>query len=134
MPDSDPIRMTLEEAEEFLQNSPEGVGRHIVANEDGSFSIAGHTVSESERLEDPLYDTLVVATRKTTSKPDDFIHQLQKAAEKPITLRNLIRHLIATYRPPVSKKNPETVIRIRARNAYTSLGYLRRCVNIRRTG
>jgi hypothetical protein len=126
--------MTLEQAEELLRNSPEAVGRHIVANEDGTFSILGRTISESERLEEPLYDTLVVATGKTTTKPGDFIHQLQKAADKPITLRNLIRHLIATYRPPISKKNPATVIRIRTRNAYTSLGYLRRYVNIRRTG
>lgn len=127
-------RMTLEEAEECLRNSPAAGVRHIVANEDGSFSVLGGEVSESERLEQPLYNTVVVATNKTTTKADDFVHLLQKAAAEPITLRKLIQHLIATYQPPLSKKDPEMVIRIRTRDAYTKLGYLRRYVNYRRTG
>lgn len=82
-------------------------------------------LAESEILGQPLYDAVVVATNKTT-RPGDFFHLVQTAAAKPVILRTLIQHLIATYRPPSSKKDPETVIRVRTRDAYTRLGYLRK--------
>ncbi len=119
-------RMTLEEAEQCLRNSPSGGNRHIVANEDGSFSIVGHiALSESEKLENPLYDTVVVAAIKTKTIPGSFLHLVKTAAADPITLRKLIQHLIAAYRPPRSKKDPKMVIRVRTRDAYKT-GYLRR--------
>jgi len=122
-------RMSLEEAKECLRNLPSGGLRHIVANGDGSFSILGHAASsESERLKEAFYDTVVVATDKTTTRPDDFVHLVQAEAVEPITLRKLIQHLIVTYRPPRSKKHHEMVIRIRTRNAYKQLGYLRQVI------
>ena len=126
-------RMTLAEAEECLRNSPAWEVLYIVANEDGSFSVVGQTTPESEILDQPVYDIVVVATNKTTSKAGDFVHVMQQAAADPITLRNLIQHLVATYQPPLSKKDPAMVIRERILHAYTSLGYLRRHVNYRRT-
>jgi hypothetical protein len=118
--------MTLEEAEERLRNSPSGPIRHIVANEDGSFSIVGHiALSESKKLEETLYDTVVVAAIKTRTIPGSFLHLVRTAAAEPITLRKLIHQLIATYRPPRSKKDPGMVIRVRTRDAY-KMGYLRR--------
>jgi hypothetical protein len=122
-------RMTFEEANECLSNPPSGGLCHIVANEDGSFSIAGRTDSpESEKLKEFFYDTVVVATNKTTTRPGDFVHLVQTTAAEPITLRELIQHLIVIYRPPRSKKHPELVIRVRTRNAYTHLGYLRQVI------
>ena len=119
-------RMSLEDAEVRLSNPPSGGIRYVVANEDGSFSIAGHDASsESEKLEESFYDTVVVATNKTTTSPGDFVHRVQTAAAEPITLRKLIQHLIDTYRPPRTKKDPWMVIRVRIRDAYTRLGYLR---------
>lgn len=119
-------RMTLEEAEERLRNSPPGGSRHIAANEDGTFSIVGHiAVSESEKLEESLYDTVVVAAIKTKTISGSFLHLMKIAAAEPITLRELIHQLIATYRPPRSKKDPGMVIRVRTRDAY-KMGYLRR--------
>lgn len=119
-------RMTFEEAEKHLRNSQSAGIRYVVANEDGSFSIIGHnTSSESEKLEESFYDTVVVATNKTTTRPDDFVHRMQAVAAEPIALRKLIQHLIATYRPPYTKKNPAMVIRVRTRDAYMRLGYLR---------
>jgi hypothetical protein len=126
------IRMTLEEADEHLRNLPADGTHYIVTNEDGTFSIGGHKASESDKLEKPVYDTVVVATEKTTASPGDFVHLMQQAAAEPITLRKLIQHLIATYRPPSRRKTSEAVIRARALNAYTKLGYLRRHVNHRR--
>jgi hypothetical protein len=126
------IRMTLEEAERRLKNFPASEIRHIVANPDGSFSIIGSRASESERLQHSLYDTVVVATNKTTTRANDFVHVLQAAAAEPITLRELIERLIATYRPPSSMKDPAMVIRIRTRDAYTTLGFLRRHVIVSR--
>ena len=118
-------RMTLEEAEECLRNSLSG-GRHIVANEDGSFSVVGHTApSESEKLEESLYDTVVVAAIKTKTIPGSFLHLVKTAAAEPITLRMLIHQLSAAYRPPRTKKDSEKVIRIRIRVAY-KMGQLRR--------
>lgn len=118
-------QMTLEEATECLKYPSSGGIRHIVANEDGSFSLAEHTaLSEPRKLEESLYDTIVVATSKTTTKPDGFLHLMQTAAAEPITLRDLIHHLIDTYRPPRTKKDPAMVIRIRTRDAY-KMGYLR---------
>jgi hypothetical protein len=125
--------MTLEEAEECLRISPAGGSRHIVANEDGSFSIAGHVASESEKLAESFYDTVVVATSKKTTRPGEFLDLVQQAAAEPITLRRLIQHLVATYRPPRTKRDPEMVIRVRTTAAYTNLGYLRRYVNYPRT-
>jgi hypothetical protein len=116
--------MTLEEAREHLALLSSGKLCHIVANEDGSFSIVGLiAVSESEKLEDSLYDTLVVTTNVTT-RPGGFLHLMQTAAARPITLRELVHQLIAIYRPPRTKKNHEMVIRVRTRNAY-NMGYLR---------
>jgi predicted GIY-YIG superfamily endonuclease len=83
-----------------------------------------HGRPEAEILASALYDAVVVATLKSTS-PDAFFSLVQKAAAKPIVLRDLIRKLIATYRPPSSTKDPEMVIRIRTKDAYTRLGYLR---------
>jgi hypothetical protein len=85
----------------------------------------GGILTESRILERPLYDVIVVATTKPT-RPGDFFFLAQEAADKPIPLRKLIQHLIATYRPPLSKKDPEMVIRVRTRDAYTRLGYLRK--------
>jgi hypothetical protein len=134
MPDfENRARMTLAEAEKQLRDFPADGVRYIVANEDGSFSIAGHKTPESKILEQPVYDIVVVATKKTTTRPGDFVHLMQQAAAEPITLRNLIRHLIDTYRPPTQRKIPATVIRARALNGYTKMGYLRRHVNYRRT-
>ena len=119
-------RMTLEDAEKHLRNSQSAGIRYVVANEDGSFSIMGHnTSSESEKLEESFYDIIVVATNKTTTRPGDFVHRMQAAAAEPLALRKLIQHLIATYRPPYTKKDPEMVIRVRTRDAYMRLGYLR---------
>jgi hypothetical protein len=133
MPDFESrLRMTLQEADKRLMEFPADGIHYIVVNEDGSFSIAGHKASESNKLEKPVYDTVVVATAKTTTSPGDFVHLMQAAAAEPITIRNLIQHLIATYRSPSSRKTPETVIRARTLNAYTKLGYLRRHVNYRR--
>jgi len=121
--------MTFEEANECLSNPPSRGLCHIVANEDGSFSIAGRAASpESDKLKESFYDTVVVATNKTTTRPGDFVHLVQTAASEPITLRELIQHLIVIYRPPRSKKHPELVIRVRTRNAYTHLGYLREVI------
>jgi hypothetical protein len=118
--------MTLEEAEECLRNSPSGGIRHIVANEDGSFSIVGQMpLSESQKLEESFYDTVVVAAIKTRTVPGSFLHLLKAAAAEPIILRKLIHDLVANYRPPRSKKDPEMVIRVRTRDAY-KIGYLRR--------
>jgi hypothetical protein len=83
-----------------------------------------HGLPESSVLDRPLYDVVVVATNKTT-KPGDFFHLVQEAAAKPIVLRELIRKLIATYRPPSSMKDPKMVIRVRTKDAYMRLGYLR---------
>lgn len=117
--------MTLEEAREHLEVSSFGNLCHIVANEDGSFSIVGHiAVSESKKLEEALYDTVVLATDNMKTRPGGFLHLLQAAAAKPITLRELIHQLTCAYRPPRTKKNHEMVIRVRTRNAYT-MGYLR---------
>jgi hypothetical protein len=125
--------MTLVEAEKSLRHFPADGIHYIVANEDGSFSIAGHKTPEYEILEQPVYDIVVVATKKTTTRPGDFVHLMQQAAAEPITLRNLIQHLIDTYRPPTQRKVPATVIRARTLSGYTTLGYLRRHVNYRRT-
>jgi len=125
-------RMSLEDAEVRLSNPPSGGIHYVVANEDGSFSIAGHHASsEPEKLEEAFYDTVVLATNKTTTSPGDFVHRVQTAAAEPITLRKLIQHLIDTYRPPRTKKDPRMVIRVRTRDAYTRLGYLRQvdCCN-----
>jgi hypothetical protein len=120
-------RMTLKEAENRLRNSPSAGIRYVVANEDGSFSIVGHNASsEPEKLEESFYDSVVVATNKTTTRPGGFVHLMQAAAAQPITLRKLIQCLIATYRPPHTKKDPEMVIRVRTRDAFMRLGYLRR--------
>jgi hypothetical protein len=125
-------RMTLAEADEYLRNSPAAGTRHIVANEDGSFSVVGQT--ESEKLADSFYDIVVVATTKKPSRPGDFFDLVQLAAAKPITLRKLIQHLTTIYRPPRTKRDPAMVIRLRTKDAYTKLGYLRRHVNYSRTG
>ncbi len=121
------IRMTLDEAGNCLKNYPADGIHYIVVNEDGSFSIVGKKLSNSEKLADSFYDTVVVATSKKTRKTrhGDFFDLLQQAAAEPITLRKLIQHLIATYRPPSSPKDPEIVIRLQTRAAYTTLGYLR---------
>jgi hypothetical protein len=132
MPDENRARMTLVEAEKRLRHFPADV-RYIVANEDGSFSIAGYKTPESKILEQPVYDIVVVATKKTTTRPGDFVHLMQQAAAEPITLRNLIQHLIDTYRPATQRKVPATVIRARTLSGYTTLGYLRRHVNYHRT-
>lgn len=132
MPDENRARMTLGEADERLRNFPTDGTRYIVANEDGSFSIVGHKTPESKILEQPVYDTIVVATKKTTTKPGDFVHVMQQAAAEPIILRNLIQHLIATYRPPSSRRTPDRAIRVRTLNAYTKLGHLRRDMSFRR--
>jgi hypothetical protein len=79
---------------------------------------------ESDILKMPLYDAVVVATNKST-RPGDFFYLVQQAAAKPIVLRELIQKLIATYRPPSSMKDHEMVIRVRTKDAYTRLGYLR---------
>jgi hypothetical protein len=119
-------RMTLEEAEKRLRTSPAGGSHHIIANEDGSFSIAGHGPhSEFEKMEESLYDTVVVAAIETKTVPGSFLHLMKTAAAEPITLRKLIRKLIGTYHPPRTRKAPEMVIRVRTRDAY-KLGYLRR--------
>jgi len=83
-----------------------------------------HGLPETTVLNRPLYDVVVVATNKTT-RPGDFFHLVQVSAAKPIVLRELIRKLIATYRPPSSMKDPKMVIRVRTKDAYTRLGYLR---------
>ena len=122
------IRMTLEEAGKCLRNYPADGIHYIVANEDGSFSIAGRKLSKSEKLAETFYDAVVVATSKRASRKtrhSEFFDLLQQAAAKPIVLRKLIQRLIATYRPPSSPKDPERVIRVRTRAAYTTLGYLR---------
>jgi hypothetical protein len=131
MPDENRARMTLAEAEKRLRDYPADGILYIVANEDGSFSIAGHKTPESKILEQPVYDIVVVATKKTTTKPGNFVHLMQQAAAEPITLRNLIHHLIDTYRPHSKKKTSATVIRARTLNAYTKMGYLRRHVSFR---
>jgi hypothetical protein len=124
MPDLETrIRMTLDEAGKCLKNYPADGIHYIVANEDGSFSIVGKKLSNSEKLADSFYDTVVVATSKKT-KRGDFFDLLQQAAAEPITLQKLIQHLIGTYRPPRSKRDPEIVIRVRTKDAYTTLGYL----------
>jgi hypothetical protein len=126
-------RMTLEEAEECLRNSPAAGTCHIVANEDGSFSVVGGKISEAVKLAESFYDIVVVATSKSPPKIGDFFDLVQQAASEPITLRKLIQHLVATYQPPRSKRDPAMVIRLRTQSAYTNLGYLRRYVNYRRT-
>jgi hypothetical protein len=127
MPDfENRARMSLEEADGRLSNPSSGGLRYVVANEDGSFSIVGHNASsEPEKLDEDFYDTVVVATNKTTTSSGGFVHRVQTAAAEPITLRKLIQRLIATYRPPRTKKDPKMVIRVRIRDAYTRLGYLR---------
>lgn len=80
---------------------------------------------ESGILSRPLYDAVVVATNKVT-RPGDFFHLVQEKAAKPIMLRDLIRLLMKIYRPPTSKKDPDMVIRVRIRDAFTRLGYLKR--------
>jgi hypothetical protein len=118
--------MTLEEAQERLRKLPSAGTRHIVANEDGSFSIVGNmALPESAKLEEFRFNTLVVAAIKTRTLPGGFLHLVKTAAAEPITLRNLIHQLIAMYRPPRTKKNHERVIRVRTWNAY-KMGYLRR--------
>lgn len=125
-------RMSLQEATEHLGNLPADGIHYIVANEDGSFSIAGRKPSESKKLAESFYDTVVVATSKKTKKTrhGDFYDLLQKAAAEPITLRKLIQQLIGTYRPPRTKRDPEILIRTRTSDAYTKLGYLRRHVKL----
>jgi hypothetical protein len=83
-----------------------------------------HGLPESSVLDRPLYDAVVVATNKTT-RTGDFFHLVQESAAKPIVLRDLIQKLVATYRPPSSMKDPKMVIRVRTKDAYTRLGYLR---------
>jgi hypothetical protein len=80
---------------------------------------------ESEILKQPLYDTTVIKTNKASAR-ESFFDLVQEHAAKPIVLRELIRVLIGKYAPPRSKKNPEMVIRVRTRDAYTKLGYLRK--------
>ena len=80
---------------------------------------------ESGILNRPLYDVVVVATNKMT-RPGDFFHLVQKNAAKPIMLRDLILLLNQIYRPPISKKDPAMVIRVRTKDALTRLGYLQR--------
>ncbi len=82
------------------------------------------SLTESKILGQPFYNAVVVATGKT-ARPGDFFHLLQEKAAKPIVLRILIKLLIKMYRPPLSKKDPEMVIRVRARDALKpKLGYL----------
>jgi hypothetical protein len=79
-----------------------------------------------EDLSDSLYDTVVVATNKRTKRRDTFYDKMQHEAEKPISLRALIEKLFISYKPPRTKKDPEMVIRVRTRDAYTRFEYLRR--------
>jgi len=84
------------------------------------------SLTESKILGQPFYNAVVVATGKT-ARPGGFFHLVQEKAAKPIVLRILIKLLIKMYRPPLSEKDPEMVIRVRTRDALKpKLGYLRR--------
>jgi hypothetical protein len=88
-------------------------------------------MQESEELRKPVYDTVVVATNKHTRRRDSFFDVLQKEAAQPIVLRELIERLIhseVSRLVPRSKKDPKMVIRVRTRDAYTRLEYLRKAI------
>lgn len=83
---------------------------------------------ESDELKKPVYDTVVVATNEHTRRPS-FFDVMQREAAEPIVLRELIWRLIRSdisRLVPRSKKDHKMVIRVRARDAYTRLGFLRR--------
>ena len=83
---------------------------------------------ESEELKKSVYDTVVVATSKHTRRPS-FFDAMQKEAARPIVLRKLIARLIhgdTSQLVPRSKKDHKMVIRVRTRDAYTRLKYLRK--------
>ena len=87
-------------------------------------------MNESDELRKSVYDTSVVATNKRTNRRNTFSDRVQKEAAKPIVLRELIGRLIhsgdISGLVPRSAKDPEMVIRVRTRDAYTNpgLGYL----------
>lgn len=70
-----------------------------------------------------VYQTMVVATGKE-AKEGTFFGQVQKFAAKPIKLETLIQKLVSEVELR-SGKDPEGVIRVRTRDSFTRLGWLK---------
>ncbi len=85
--------------------------------------VAAKKAAAADQPRAEVYDTMVVATSKET-KEGTFFAQVQKFAAKPIKLETLIKKLVDEVELR-SAKDPEGVIRVRTRDSFTRLGFLK---------